>query len=127
VYLAGNFIPHQFAAACRASIKSCRSGLARLTLVDPTNYPCQIGGEVQDWDPTTYMDRKVARWSVSLIAIIGIIAATLAGATIWLLVTDPVRGADAVSSAMATGDVEPFMRAIGSVIFNALQGLFGYL
>ena len=73
------------------------------------------------------MDRNVARWSVSLIAMVGIIAATLAGATIWLLVTDPVRGADAVSSAMSTGDVEPFMRAIGSVIYDALQGLFGYL
>jgi DNA-binding IclR family transcriptional regulator len=39
----------------------------------------------------------------------------------------PVRGADAVSSAISTGDVEPFMRAIGSVIFDALRGLFGYL
>ncbi len=68
-----------------------------------------------------------ARWSVSLIAAVGLAAATLAGATIWLLLTDPVRGADAVSSAISTGDVEPFMRAIGSVIFDALRGLFGYL
>lgn len=73
------------------------------------------------------MDRSVARWSVSVIAVVGLVAATLAGATIWLLVTDPVRGADAVSVAMTTGDVEPFVRAIGSVIFDALQGLFGYL
>lgn len=69
------------------------------------------------------MDRGVARWSVSLIAIIGIIAAMIAGATIWLLVTDPVT----VSTAVSTGDVEPFMRAIGSVIYDALRGLFGYL
>jgi hypothetical protein len=69
------------------------------------------------------MDRGVARWSVSLIAIIGIIAAMVAGATIWLLVTDPVT----VSTAVSTGDVEPFMRAIGSVIYDALRGLFGYL
>jgi hypothetical protein len=73
------------------------------------------------------MDRSVARWSVSLIAIIGLVAATLAGATIWLLVTDPVRGGVAVSSAMSSGDVLPFMRAIGSVLYDALQGLFGYL
>lgn len=73
------------------------------------------------------MERSVARWSMSLIAIIGLVAATLAGATIWLLVTDPVRGADAVSSAISTGDVEPFMRAIGSVLYAALQGLFSYL
>ena len=72
------------------------------------------------------MERSVARWSVSLIAIIGLVAATLAGATIWLLVTDPVRGADAVS-AISTGDVEPFVRAVGSVIYEALEGLFRYL
>ena len=69
------------------------------------------------------MDRGVARWSVSLIAIIGMVAAMVAGATIWLLVTDPVT----VSTAVSTGDVEPFMRAIGSVIYDALRGLFGYL
>ena len=70
---------------------------------------------------------SVARWSVSLIAMIGIIAATLAGATIWLLVTDPVGGADVVSTAVSTRDVGPFMRAIGTVIYDALRGLFGYL
>ena len=70
---------------------------------------------------------SIARWSVSLIAMIGIIAATVAGATVWLLVTDPVGGADVVSTALSTRDVEPFMRAIGSVIFEALRSLFGYL
>ena len=30
-----------------------------------------------------------ARWSVSLIAIVGLLAATFAGATIWLILTDP--------------------------------------
>ena len=38
-----------------------RSGLGRLTLVDPEHYPCQVGGEVRDFDPDTYMDRKIAR------------------------------------------------------------------
>lgn len=47
----------QFWAAATAG----RSGLRRLTLVDPTDYPCHVGGEVQDFDPTAYMDRKVAR------------------------------------------------------------------
>lgn len=70
---------------------------------------------------------SVARWSVSLIATIGIVAATLAGATVWLLVTDPIGGADVVSTALSSGDVEPFMRAIGAVIYEALRGLFGYL
>ena len=70
---------------------------------------------------------SAARWSVSLIAAIGILAATLAAATIWLLFTDPVGGAEAVSQAVATGDVTPFMRAIGSVIIGALQDLFKFL
>jgi len=70
---------------------------------------------------------SVARWSVSLIAMVGIVAATLAGATIWLLITDPVGGADVVSTAISSGDVGPFMRAIGTVIYEALRGLFGYL
>ena len=69
----------------------------------------------------------VARWSVTLIGLIGVVAATIAGATIWLLLTDPVRGADAVAEAIATGDLAPFMRAIGAVLYQALQGLFRYL
>jgi hypothetical protein len=69
----------------------------------------------------------VVRWSVSLVAVVGILAATLASATIWLLLTDPVGGAEAVSRAMATGDVTPFMKAIGSVIVGALRDLFKYL
>jgi hypothetical protein len=67
-----------------------------------------------------------SRWSISLIAAIGLLAATLAGATIWLLLTDPVRGADAVS-AVSTGDVVPFVRALGEIIYDALRGLFRYL
>jgi len=70
---------------------------------------------------------SLARWSVSLIAMTGILAAAVAGATIWLLVADPVGGADVVSTAMTTRDLGPFMRAIGDVIFQALRGLFGYL
>jgi hypothetical protein len=70
---------------------------------------------------------SLARWSVSLAALIGALAATLAAATIWLLLTDPVRGADAVSTAVSTGDVAPFVRALGSVIVEALRGLFKYL
>jgi hypothetical protein len=70
---------------------------------------------------------SVAQWSVTMVAMIGVVAATIAGATIWLLVTDPVSGADAVSTAIATGDLTPFMRAIGAVLYEALQGLFKFL
>ncbi len=67
-----------------------------------------------------------ARWSVSLIAMVGAMAATMAGATIWLLLTDPVKGADAATSLIG-GDPGPFMQAIGAVIYDALRGLFKYL
>jgi hypothetical protein len=63
------------------------------------------------------------RWSVSLVAVIGLIAATVAGAAIWLIATDPITVANAVS----TGDVSPIVRAIGEVIFDAIRGLFKYL
>ena len=63
------------------------------------------------------------RWSVSLVAVVGVVAATIATATVWLLFTDPVTVANAVS----TGDVSPVFQAIGGVILNALKGLFKYL
>lgn len=69
---------------------------------------------------------SLGRWSVSLVAIIGLAAATMAAATVWLLFTSPVTVADAVSK-MSEGDVGPAMQAIGSVISEALKSLFKYL
>lgn len=69
---------------------------------------------------------RFVRFSVSLVAIIGLMAATIAGATIWLLLTDPVRTANAASD-LSQGNVSPFVEAIGSVIYNAVQGLLKYL
>jgi hypothetical protein len=69
------------------------------------------------------MDHASFRLTLSLVAVAGIGAALLAAATIWLLVTDPVT----VSSTTASGDVGPFVRAVGSVLFQALRGLFEYL
>jgi hypothetical protein len=69
---------------------------------------------------------SVIRFSVSLVAIIGLMAATIAGATIWLLLTDPIKSADAAGR-LVQGDVSPFVTAVGSVIYDALRGLFKYL
>ena len=65
----------------------------------------------------------MARWSVSLVAIIGFLAATVAAATVWLLLTDPVK----VATSVSTGDFGPMIQAIGVVILDALRGLFKYL
>lgn len=38
-----------------------RSGIRKITLFDAGSMPCRIAGEVLDFDPTNYMDRKTAR------------------------------------------------------------------
>ncbi len=37
------------------------SGIRKITRFDAEEYPCQIAGEVQDFDPRAYMERKEAR------------------------------------------------------------------
>ncbi len=65
----------------------------------------------------------LGRISLSLFGVVGLVAAALAGATIWLLVTDPVTVADAVS----TGEVSPLMRALATVLADVLRDLAKYL
>jgi hypothetical protein len=69
---------------------------------------------------------NLARWSVSLIVMVGLVAATVAAAVVWLLVTDPVAASDKFE-AVATGDFGPVVEAIGAVIYDALKGLFKFL
>ena len=38
-----------------------RSGIRRIKSFDPSELPCQIGGEIPDFDPKDYMDRKDIR------------------------------------------------------------------
>jgi hypothetical protein len=59
----------------------------------------------------------------SLAVLIGVVAAVVAGATIWLLLTDPVTVANAVDE----GEISPLVRQLAQVIFNALSGLLDYL
>jgi hypothetical protein len=66
---------------------------------------------------------RFAPLSVSLAGTIALLSAVIAGATIWLLLTDPVTVADAVD----TGEVSPIVRELAGVLYNALAGLLKYL
>ncbi|MBE3071472.1 MAG: hypothetical protein IMZ67_00725 [Acidobacteria bacterium] len=66
---------------------------------------------------------RFARLSVSLFATIAVVAAMLAGATVWLLLTDPVTMADAVNQ----GEISPLVSELAGVILDALRGLLKYL
>jgi len=68
----------------------------------------------------------LARVSLSLLGVVGIVAVTLAGATIWLLVTQPVTTADAIGAA-TQGEISPLVKALAGAIYEALEGLLKYL
>jgi hypothetical protein len=69
-------------------------------------------------DPDRALDRVT-----SVGVLIGAVAAVIAGATIWLLVTDPVTVANAVED----GQISPLARRLAEVIYNAISGLLAYL
>lgn len=66
---------------------------------------------------------SLSRLSYSVFGAVAFVSALLAGATIWLLLTDPVTVVDAVNE----GEISPFLRELAAVIYNALRGLLQYL
>lgn len=44
-----------------AGLQHGQSGVRRIQQFDPRPYPCQIGGEIPDFDPDQYLERKEAR------------------------------------------------------------------
>jgi hypothetical protein len=55
--------------------------------------------------------------------LIAVVTAVVAGAIIWLVVTDPVT----VASAIESGEVSPLVQRLAEVLYNALSGLLAYL
>jgi hypothetical protein len=66
---------------------------------------------------------SIGSLSFSVVGIVGVLALIIAGATIWLLLTDPVTVAESVDS----GEVSPLVRSLAGAIFEALRGLLKYL
>jgi hypothetical protein len=66
---------------------------------------------------------RLARLSASLFGTIAVLAALFAGATIWLLLTDPVTVAESVNQ----GQVSPLVQELASVLYSAFQGILKYL
>lgn len=59
----------------------------------------------------------------SLVGIIGLFAVVIAGATVWLLLTDPVT----VAESMDSGEVSPLVQSLAGSIYDALVKLLRYL
>ncbi|MGH9346085.1 MAG: hypothetical protein ACRD26_02355 [Vicinamibacterales bacterium] len=59
----------------------------------------------------------------SVAGLVGILAAVIASATIWLLLTDPVT----VATSVEDGEISPLVRQLAQVLYNAVAGLLDYL
>ena len=77
---------------------------------------------VPDVAPTGDPDRGLDRVT-SVGVLIGVVAAVIAGATIWLLITDPVT----VANAIEEGEISPLARRLAEVLYSAITGLLAYL
>ena len=72
----------------------------------------------QSVDPESGINRIT-----SVAIVIGVLAAIVAGATIWLMLTDPVT----VLNAVDEGQISPLVKQLADIIYNALSGLLDYL
>lgn len=59
----------------------------------------------------------------SLVGIVGVMAAVIASATVWLLLTDPVT----VAESMDSGEVTPLVQSLAGSIYDALVRLMRML
>ncbi len=59
----------------------------------------------------------------SLVGIVGLFAVVIAGATVWLLLTDPVT----VAESMDSGEVSPLVQSLAGSLYDAIVKLLKYL
>ena len=62
-------------------------------------------------------------FSFSLVGMVGLLALVIAGATVWLLLTDPVT----VAESMDSGEVSPLVQSLAGSIYDALVQLLQIL
>lgn len=67
--------------------------------------------------------RRTGGLHLGLLGAIALVAAVLAGATIWLMLTDPVT----VAESLEGGEISPVVRALADVLIDALRALLSYL
>jgi 3-oxoacyl-[acyl-carrier-protein] synthase II len=79
------------------ALVSGRSGVGEVTLFDASEFPVRIGGEVKDFDPADWMDRKAARRTDRVVHL-GVAAARLAWEDAGSPQVDPQRAAVVVST-----------------------------
>lgn len=61
--------------------------------------------------------------ATTVAVVIGLTAAVVAGATIWLLLTDPVT----LANSLEGGEISPLVLQLAEVLYNALVGLLEFL
>ena len=73
--------------------------------------------------PVVQRRNSLGSLSFSLMGLVGVLAIVMAGATVWLVLTDPVTVAESVDA----GEVSPLVKTLATKIFEALRGLLKYL
>jgi hypothetical protein len=68
------------------------------------------------------VDRGLGR-ALSIAVIIGVVCSVVAGATIWLLLTNPVT----VATAVETGEISPLVEQLATALYDAIVSLLRYL